>query len=250
MGKHIVLGNDCEEVKAFCKLLAEKGISYVVIGDPSQLIKSSDFEAAHVFLPFSNGDFMKQCQEFIRISRPRVTLIHSAVKPGTTKEVWEAVDKKFRIAYSPCRGQRDSFFRDLKRYSKYVSGVDFESHNAAIDCLFEIFEKVEPVNNIVELELAKLLDTSQYGLLIAWAQEMKRFCDMFNCSPYFVRKFGEQTNEFYALRPDIFPGFIANHEVIRNLYILAELKDSQLSRAAIRSNSSWEIEEGKDVYYD
>jgi len=79
-------------------------------------------------------------------------------------------------------------------------------------------------------EIGKLLDTSYYGLVIAWHGEMKRLCDKYKIDfGKAVADFNKTYNEGYTklgkknvIRPILYPpkGGIAGHCIVPNAKIL------------------------------
>jgi UDP-N-acetyl-D-mannosaminuronate dehydrogenase len=83
-------------------------------------------------------------------------------------------------------------------------------------------------------ELAKLTETTYFGLLIAWAQEVERYCDLTGLDYDEIVSFYEEISFFPPVK--YFPGVIAGHCVMSNVDILARLVDSDLLRAIRASN--------------
>ena len=70
------------------------------------------------------------------------------------------------------------------------------------------------------LELAKLLETTYFGLLIAWAQEMNRFAETANADYLEVGKFFREIG--YLPNVLFQPGFIGGHCVMPNIALLQQ----------------------------
>ena len=92
-------------------------------------------------------------------------------------------------------------------------------------------------------ELAKLTETTYFGLLIAWAQEVERYCD----------KIGADYNDVISFYEDIkylppvkyFPGTIGGHCVMPNIKLLGNLVHSEIL-VAIESSDKQKSE--RDEY--
>ena len=67
-------------------------------------------------------------------------------------------------------------------------------------------------------ELAKLTETTYFGLMIAWAQEIERHCDRLGADYDEVTSFYEEIKFFPPVR--YFPGVIGGHCVMPNIEIL------------------------------
>ncbi|MEK0325379.1 MAG: hypothetical protein QQN63_06705, partial [Nitrosopumilus sp.] len=90
-----------------------------------------------------------------------------------------------------------------------------------------------------ETELAKLLETTYYGLMISWFQEIDRICDNLGVNFDEVSDFiGRITDESKGkhMRPIFKPGFIGGHCVIPNAKILSKAYSSDFVDAILRSN--------------
>jgi hypothetical protein len=83
-------------------------------------------------------------------------------------------------------------------------------------------------------ELAKLLETTYFGVLLAWAQEAERYCDRSGTDYDEVVSF---YNEIGYLPPvKFFPGVIGGHCVLPNIEILGEFQPSVVLDAIKTSN--------------
>jgi len=85
-------------------------------------------------------------------------------------------------------------------------------------------------------EVAKLTETTYFGLLIAWAQEVERYCDKAGLAYEDVAAFYEEIK--YLPVTKFFPGIIGGHCVMPNIEILRRFDDSELLRAMEGSNRS------------
>ena len=93
-------------------------------------------------------------------------------------------------------------------------------------------------------ELAKLTETSYFGLLIAWAQEVERYCDQAGASYEDIVSFYEEISFFPSTKYS--PGIIGGHCVMPNIEILRRFDDSQILKAIQASNrAKIEREEAK-----
>jgi UDP-N-acetyl-D-mannosaminuronate dehydrogenase len=107
---------------------------------------------------------------------------------------------------------------ELLTYVKFVAGT-----NAQATVRAEHFEaagmKSEVMSTPEALELAKLLETTYFGLLIAWAQEMNRFAETVNADYLEVGKFFREI----AYLPSVLfqPGYIGGHCVMPNIELAA-----------------------------
>lgn len=100
------------------------------------------------------------------------------------------------------------------------------------------------------LELAKILETSYFGLLIGWAQEMERYTKSVDGNYEEIMKFALEDDISYMPKVIFQPGFIGGHCVMPNIELLETLKKSSFLDAIKESNSlkqkEW-IETGKNL---
>ena len=83
-------------------------------------------------------------------------------------------------------------------------------------------------------ELAKLTETTYFGLMIAWAQEVERYCDRVNQDYAEVTSFYDEIKFFPPVK--YFPGLIGGHCVMPNIEILSRFEDSPMLKAIKTSN--------------
>ena len=198
----------------------------------------------HICIPFSS-DFCDVVQSYQKEFFPRYTIIHSTVAPGTGWKLFSANGKTYT---SPIRGNHTSLAKDLNRYVKYIAPRPPE---ALLNELMRFFS-VKTCDKPETLEVAKLLDTAQYGILIAFSQTAERICRKYNVEHKFVRDFGRKTNQFYEVRPNIIPNFCGGNCIRQNIALLKTLYDSKFFDAFIESNQIKARELGIDdeVDYD
>jgi UDP-N-acetyl-D-mannosaminuronate dehydrogenase len=84
-------------------------------------------------------------------------------------------------------------------------------------------------------ELAKLTETTYFGVLIAWAQEVERFCHQVGAAYDEVASFYEEVPFFPPVK--YVPGVIGGHCVMPNLAILQRIFESDLLDAIVTSNA-------------
>ncbi|MDB4840390.1 GDP-mannose dehydrogenase [Nitrosopumilus sp.] len=199
------IGIDLEDSK--CKNYTENKI----IENPQYL---------HVCLPGELEKFTDIVIEWInKIKNIQVVVIHSTVKPGTTKSIQER--SSIPILFSPVRGVHRRFLDDIKKYAKFISFDNKEINSEIKKDLENRFEKVEWMSTTKTAELAKILvDTTYYGWLINYAQITKMICEKENVDFDEMWKFADEIHENLGNRPKMFPGIIGGHCVIPNLNLV------------------------------
>jgi UDP-N-acetyl-D-mannosaminuronate dehydrogenase len=83
-------------------------------------------------------------------------------------------------------------------------------------------------------ELAKLTETTYFGVLIAWAQEVERYCDQSGQDYDEIISFWEEIK--YLPPVKYFPGIIGGHCVMPNIKILSEYDHTVILEAIQASN--------------
>ena len=174
----------------------------------------------HVCLPGELEKFTDIVIEWInKIKNIQVVIIHSTVKPGTTKTIQER--SSIPILFSPVRGVHRRFLDDIKKYTKFISFDDTEINSKIKKDLENRFKKVDWMSTTKTAELAKILvDTTYYGWLINYAQITKMICEKENVDFDEMWKFADEIHENLGNRPKMFPGIIGGHCVIPNLNLV------------------------------
>ena len=174
----------------------------------------------HVCLPGELEKFTDIVIEWInKIKNIQVVVIHSTVKPGTTKTIQER--SSIPILFSPVRGVHRRFLDDIKKYTKFISFDGTEINSKIKKDLENRFEKVDWMSTTKTAELAKILvDTTYYGWLINYAQITKMICEKENVDFDEMWKFADEIHENLGNRPKMFPGIIGGHCVIPNLDLI------------------------------
>ena len=184
----------------------------------NEVIKNPEY--LHVCLPGELTGFTNIVLNWMdKIKNIQVVIIHSTVKPGTTKIIQEK--SSIPILFSPVRGVHRRFLNDIKKYTKFISfdGIEIDS-KIKID-LENRFEKVDWMSTTKTAELAKILvDTTYYGWLINYAQITKMICEKENVDFDEMWKFADEIHENLGNRPKMFPGIIGGHCVIPNLNLI------------------------------
>ena len=174
----------------------------------------------HVCLPGELEKFTDIVIEWVnKIKNIQVAVIHSTVKPGTTKTIQEK--SSIPILFSPVRGVHRRFLDDIKKYTKFISFDGTKIDSKIKKDLENRFEKVDWMSTTKTAELAKILvDTTYYGWLINYAQITKMICEKENVDFDEMWKFADEIHENLGNRPKMFPGIIGGHCVIPNLNLV------------------------------
>src|SRR5207249_3364589 len=119
-------------------------------------------------------NFVGQVVEYIHQYRPALTVINSTVAPGTTRSI--ATESGTPVVNSPIRGKHARMQEQLLHYTKFVGALDPQSGQRAVEHFERVGMKTKLLTSPEATEIAKLTETTYFGLLIAWAQEVERYC--------------------------------------------------------------------------
>jgi UDP-N-acetyl-D-mannosaminuronate dehydrogenase len=189
-------------------------------------------DVMHICFPFEIDDFVGEAARYIELLRPALTIVNSTVAVGTTRAIHARTGA--RVAYSPVRGKHARMLEELRTYVKFVGGTDVSAGRDAAGHFEAMGVRTRSVASAEAAELAKLSETTYFGLLIAWAQEVERYCDQFDVEYGDVVAFYEEIG--YLPPIQFFPGVIGGHCVMPNIEILRGLVDSELLDAIRSSN--------------
>jgi len=182
-----------------------------------------------------NENFIKITSEEIKKIKPKLTIIHSTVAPGTTKKISELT--RSMVVHSPIRGVHPHLYEGIKTFVKYIGADNKKAGEIAKKHLKSLGIKTKVFMPSITTEIGKLFDTSYYGICIAWHGEMKKICDAeaidFNEA---VTDFNKTYNEGYkkigmsnVVRPVLFPpkNGITGHCICPNAEILKKYYKSE-----------------------
>jgi UDP-N-acetyl-D-mannosaminuronate dehydrogenase len=215
-------------------LLAILSSYYRVIGidivPPTGRIDHVD--VMHICYPFQVHDFVGETGRYIEQYKPRLTIINSTVEVGTTRRVaeWTSTD----VVHSPVRGKHARMQEEMLSYTKFIGALNREAEEKAARHFESAGLKTRTLASPEATELGKLAETTYFGVLIAWAQELERYCD----------EVGADYNEVISLYDEVkffpqvkyTPGIIGGHCVMPNISILCDIAPSPLLSAIQNSN--------------
>jgi UDP-N-acetyl-D-mannosaminuronate dehydrogenase len=203
-------------------------------------------DVMHVCIPcVDKEDFVNSVAGYVGRFKPKLVIINSTVAPGTTAEIYRRVNGSCLVAHSPVRGVHkgvDHMKWELKRWTKYVGGVNEESAKKAKEHFEKLGLKTKVLKGCLETELAKLFETTYRAWMIVCFQEMHRISRHFGADFDNVVDFIEDTHLVRLDRPVMFPGVIGGHCLIPNTQLLLKAYDSEFLRLILESNSKREKE--------
>jgi len=189
-------------------------------------------EVLHICIPFQIKDFIAETARYTALFRPELTVINSTVAIGTTRAISEQTGRA--VVNSPVRGKHARMLQELQHYTKFVGSVDASAAEHAVQHFASVGVKTKVLSSPEATELAKLTETTYFGLMIAWAQELERYCDQSGADYDEVTSFYDEIKFFPPLK--YFPGAIGGHCVMPNIEILRRFNPSMILEAIQVSN--------------
>jgi len=194
---------------------------------------SDPVEIMHLCVPFTGREQFEQIAlSYIQRFKPALTVVNSTVLPGTTRSIARRSGRP--VAYSPVRGKHVRMVQDLLRYRKFVAACDGPTARRAQRHFRLAGIKTRRLDRPETLELAKLAETTYFGVLIAFAQELNRWAGATGADYDQAVTFFDQVG--FLPRVRYFPGFIGGHCVIPNINLLQQIGRSPLLDAVLDSN--------------
>jgi len=193
-------------------------------------------EILNICIPWSSN-FVKIVRSEIKKIRPRLTIIHSTVAPGTTKKIGGMV------VHSPVRGIHPNLYKGIKTFVKYIGADNKKAGDMAKRHLDGLGIKTKIFMPSETTEVLKLWDTTQYGWMIILNKEIKKWCDKKGLK---FKDVYEEANKSYnegykklgrpeVVRPYLkyIHGRIGGHCIIPNCKLL----DSEISKFILKKNN-------------
>jgi UDP-N-acetyl-D-mannosaminuronate dehydrogenase len=201
----------------------------------------------HICYPLVDQEaFVQTTVDYVERYDPGLVIVNSTVVPGTCAQI--AARSGRPVAFSPVRGKHSRMTEELVNYRKFVAGCSAEALDAAVRHLEGAGMRTRVMSSCETLELAKLLETTYFGVLIAWAQEMDRYAKALDVDYEEAMAFTDEV----AYLPDMVfhPGFIGGHCIVPNMVLLDEVRPSEFIEAIRWSNALKEQEwrdQGRDL---
>ena len=243
--KQIVIVVGLGEVgKALMEIVKSKHQTFGV--DINLAASVSRCDVMHICFPFQRDKFVGQVVEYIHRYRPALSIINSTVAPGTTRSI--AVESGTAVVNSPVRGKHDRMQAEMLHYAKFVGAPDPQSGQRAVEHFEGLGMKTRLLSSPEATETAKLTETTYFGLLIAWAQEIERYCEKLGVNYDEVVSFYDEIKFFPPVK--YFPGVIGGHCVMPNIDILLQKFPSALLQAIVQSNTLKQKNLGPDGWLE
>ena len=229
--KQIVIAGLGEVGKPLYQLISQyRETVGIDVGTPLDGVR--EVEILHICFPFQVKDFIGEVARYVELFRPELVVINSTVAVGTTRAVAERTGVP--TVNSPIRGKHARMFEELQKYTKFVGASDPAAGQQAVRHFQSAGLKTKLLTSPEATELAKLTETTYFGLMIAWAQELERYCDRSGANYEEIISFYEEIRFFPSVK--YFPGVIGGHCVMPNIEILRDFDDSMILQSIETSN--------------
>ena len=171
--------------------------------------------------------------------RPKLTIIHSTITPGTTLKVLNKLKDKHLVVHSPVRGIHPNLYEGLKTFVKFIGSDNEEATTITVNHYTDIELKTQIFKSSKASELAKVLSTTYYGMCIAFHNDINKLCKEHDVKfEEVATKWNKTYNEGYTklgminvVRPVLYPpkdGKIGGHCVVPNAQLCKQFFDSKV----------------------
>uniref|UniRef100_A0A6H1ZDZ8 Uncharacterized protein n=1 Tax=viral metagenome TaxID=1070528 RepID=A0A6H1ZDZ8_9ZZZZ len=211
-----------------------------------EALKEHGIDVLNICFPYFDG-FIDVVREYEKMYRPKYTIIHSTVPPGTTRELGGF------FVHSPIHGKHPNLEGGIMTFVKYVGGINKDVAEQAQAFLRHAGINSAIVDSPETSELSKICCTTQYGWMIIITKEIKKLCERYNADFEMVYGWNKFYNHGYEKlgmsqfkRPtlDYMPGKIGGHCVAQN----SKLIDSFFTNLVKDKQKEYEASEiNKDV---
>ena len=219
--------------KPLLELLSKRYDTLGIDIKPAEQIPD-DVDVLHICYPFEIKDFIGESVRYIEMFRPRLTIVNSTVAVGTTRAIAERASAA--VVNSPVRGKHVRMLEDMAKYRKFIGASDRLTGQEAAAHFEGAGLRTKVLSSPEATELAKLTETTYFGVMIAWAQEVERYCDKVNADYTEVTSFYDEIKFFPPVK--YFPGIIGGHCVMPNIEILSRVESSPILTAIKTSNQA------------
>lgn len=187
-------------------------------------------EFLNICIPYTEK-FVDVVNDYVVKYSPKNVIIHSTVAPGTTKKIIG------KVSHSPVRGVHPNLDIGIKTFVKFIGSENVADAEEYARHLSSMNIKSIICKNSLTTEYAKLLDTTYYGICIAFHSDVLELCEREQLNfEEVMTQFNKTYNEGYiklgkenVVRPVLYgTKKIGGHCVIPNAEILENYITSDL----------------------
>jgi len=190
-------------------------------------------DVLNICIPYSDK-FEKIVIDLIKEVKPKLVVIHSTVKPGTTRKIYSKT--KVAISHTPIMGVHPKLAKYQIVFTKMIGAIDGGSYRLTRSYWEKLGAKeIVRFDGPEETELGKILSTTYYGWNIMFNKMAKQITDKTNTNfEQVYTSFSEIYNQGYEkTKPNVrrpvleyIPGRIGGHCVIPNAKFMKHEKEA------------------------
>lgn len=190
----------------------------------------------NVCIPYFDN-FVDIVNEYIEKNNPKLTVIHSTVAPNTTSKITG------KVCHSPVRGLHPNLDTGIKTFIKWIGSEDISVALEYQNHLKQLNINSFVCKNSKTTEYAKLLDTTYYGVCIAFHNDILNLCEKEDLNfDEVMTNYNQTYNLGYialgktnVVRPVLYGGKkIGGHCVVPNAKILKNYINSELINSILK----------------
>jgi len=197
---------------------------------------NSQADVLHICYPDHDG-FEKTTKEYIDFYKPKLTIINSSVRVGTTLKCG------MNVVYSPVRGRHPHLKEEMKKFRKFVASHNQENAFKTIQYFEAAGWPCVLAKDPESLEFMKVMSNVHMGLEIAWRQEVERMMEDLSIEPTDYEEWEKSYRDGYLalqdwnlIRPIMKPDPIGGHCILQCVELLREKCPSSLLDFIVASN--------------
>jgi UDP-N-acetyl-D-mannosaminuronate dehydrogenase len=200
-------------------------------------------DVLNICIPYFEN-FVDIVNNYIVQNNPKLTVIHSTIAPNTTSKI------KGKVCHSPVRGLHPNLDIGIKKFVKWIGSEDMKTSIEYSEHLKELNIEFFICKNSKTTEYAKLLDTTYYGVCIAFHNDVLELCERENLSfDEVMTNYNKTYNLGYSMlgktnvvRPVLYGDKkIGGHCVVPNAKILKDFIESNLISAILKYDKNEKI---------
>jgi nucleotide sugar dehydrogenase len=152
-------------------------------GYDEYIVAISTHNPSDMFQPYLDG-LTELCERLgSEAKRSSLIAIESTIPPGYSEEIMSLVKHRLHVAHIPHRFFMEDKEKHGVRQLRVLGGCESCCANAALTFYKDVLNiPVYPVQSIVYAELSKVIENTHRFLEIAFAEELRIFCDLYGLS--------------------------------------------------------------------
>ncbi len=199
---------------------------------------NGEFPVINICYPYSK-DFVDITKKYIQQHKPKLTLIHSTIKVGTTRKIG------FNVVHTPVTGKHPFLDQGILTFTKLIGAQSPDNARAA-----QLFLKKAKIKTCIfsspeTTELTKILCTTRLGWEVVFAKEVAKlskkykvpFEEVYTLWTSFYNEGYAKLKSSHFVRSNLksMPGKIGGHCVMSN----CDLLDCSLTNIIKKFNKSY-----------